>query len=184
MPGRDRSEDERRFIALFNEHYDRLLAYALRRVDADQAHDVVSETWLVAWRRLADLPGDALPWLIGVARRVIANRRRSDRRRAALLERVASNMATQTGEEHAIGGFSELSGALASLSDLDREILMLVAWDGLDTRRAAASLGVKQSVFSVRLHRARRRLLKELESRGHEDNETASWIHAAKESDG
>jgi RNA polymerase sigma-70 factor (ECF subfamily) len=184
MPGRDRSDDERRFTALFHEHYDRLLAYALRRVDADRAHEVVSETWLVAWRRLADVPDDALPWLFGVARRVIANRRRSDRRRAALIRRVQANLTAHSVEEHVPEGSRDLSLALARLSDGDREILMLVAWDGLDTRRAAATLGVKPAVFSVRLHRARRRLLKELEARGHEVKQSAAWTHAVKEKEG
>ena len=80
---------EDRFEELFREHYGAVRGYALRRAPADLAQDAVSETFLVAWRRLDDVPADALPWLFGVARRVLANQRRSADRSSALERRLA-----------------------------------------------------------------------------------------------
>jgi RNA polymerase sigma-70 factor (ECF subfamily) len=143
-----------------------VLAYALRRVSAEEAADVVAETFLTAWRRLDILPEDPAPWLFGVARKVVANHRRSLRRREALRTRVegdasrrphlASDPADQVEARMAV------RSALRRLSERDREALMLVAWDGLDAASAAAAMGYTPSAFSVRLHRARRRLGHEL----------------------
>ena len=154
------------FRFLYEDHADRVLAYALRRVPEEDAADVVSETFLTAWRRADDIPTDPLPWLFGVARRTVANRRRSLRRRAALRERVegeasrgprlAPDPADQVESRMAV------SAALGRLSGRDREALMLVAWDGLDAERAAATVGSTPAAFVVRLHRARRRLAREL----------------------
>lgn len=77
-----------RFERLYDAHYAPVLAYALRRSGRTVAHDVAAETFLVAWRRLDDVPVDAAPWLYGVARRVLANERRAEKRRAALAERM------------------------------------------------------------------------------------------------
>src|SRR5918911_48988 len=78
-----------RFARLYEEHSGRVLAYALRRAAPDVAADVVAETFLVAWRRFDDVPAEPLPWLLGVARRVLANRRRSERRLERVRERAA-----------------------------------------------------------------------------------------------
>jgi RNA polymerase sigma-70 factor (ECF subfamily) len=147
--------------ALFAAHYDDVLAYALRRSDGEAAQDVVAETFLVAWRRLEVVPDDALPWLYGVARRVLANQRRSDRRRDALAQRLAAHAAPT--DRPAVGGDVSLLRALARLSEQDCEALMLVAWEGLDRRRAAAALGCRPGTLGVRLHRARRRLARLLD---------------------
>ena len=65
------------FERLYRANYDRVLAYGLRRTDPERARDATAETFVVAWRRLADVPPDPLPWLLGVARRVLANERRA-----------------------------------------------------------------------------------------------------------
>src|SRR5437870_1849682 len=80
------SERAARFEAMFDSHAARVYAYAARRSSPDVANEVVGETFLVAWRRLDDVPPDPLPWLLNVARKVLANRRRSDRRREAFAE--------------------------------------------------------------------------------------------------
>jgi RNA polymerase sigma-70 factor (ECF subfamily) len=145
---------------LHGAHATAVRAYALRRTDPATADDVCAEVWAIAWRRLDRIPEDALPWLFGVARRVLANQRRSERRRAALRGRLL-----ETGfgwndsvPPPAIPSDRRLADALASLKPADREALLLVAWEGLEPARAAAALGVSAATFSVRMHRARKRL--------------------------
>lgn len=151
-----------RFESLFGEHYDDVLAYTLRRSDRETAQDVVAETFLVAWRRLDVVPDDALPWLYGVARRVLANQRRADRRRDALARRLAVH--TEVSDRQPEVGDASLLRALARLPEAGREALLLVAWEGLDRGRAAAALECRPATLRVRLHRARRRLARELET--------------------
>lgn len=155
------------FEAMFRMTYDRVLAYALRRTDWMDAEDVVSDTYAVAWRRFSDVPPDPLPWLYAVARRTLANSRRSVRRRAQLALRLAGEAHFSPGVELDPGERLEdsvlMRSALASLGDLDREVLMLIAWEGLDNERAAAALAISPQAFAVRLHRARRRLLAAVE---------------------
>ena len=155
-----------RFEALFREHYPAVRAYALRRSDADAAQDAVSETFLVAWRRLESVPEDPLPWLYGVARRVLANQRRSANRRRALEERLAAAEPARGGTDPAerVGEVEAVAQALAQLRPDDREALMLSAWEGLDNTRAARASGCSRPAFGVRLHRARRRLAQALDA--------------------
>lgn len=145
-----------RFEALYTAHAGAVLAYARRRTDASSADDVVADVFLVAWRRLDEVPAEALPWLLGIARRVLANRRRGEGRRAALRGRLEGEglVGVQPGPELPD---SEVLRALRALGARDQEVLLLVAWDGLDRRRAAAALGIGAGAFAVRLHRARRR---------------------------
>lgn len=161
---------EAKFEALYREHRLRVLRYLLRRVDDPAAaEDLAAETFLVAWRRLGDVPADALPWLLGTARRLLANYRRSLSRRPPgrpltpnLVERlVPEDLAERLSEKRA---FAEAFGAL---SEEDREVLTLVAWDGLKPREAAAVLETTPALFSLRLHRARRRLMKKMDQAGH-----------------
>jgi RNA polymerase sigma-70 factor (ECF subfamily) len=159
-----------RFEALFEANYARVLAYALRRVDRQVAEDVAAETFAVAWRRLAAVPADELPWLYGVARRTIANQRRGNRRRAALLARLSREAPAALGSADVAGAIAERAAVVAALerlSERDRETLRLIAWEGLDTARAARAAGCSSGAFAVRLHRARRRLVKELAAAGH-----------------
>lgn len=161
------------FEALYAAHGRRVLAYALRRVNqpADAA-DVVADVFVVAWRRIEAVPpGDeARLWLYGVARRVLANHRRGDRRRSRLGRRLASAVA-----EHAVPGPAEAGGdadgvraALARLPETDREVLQLTAWEGLSAPQVAVVLGVPSATVRTRLHRARRRLRALLDEAGGE----------------
>lgn len=141
----------------------------MRRTDADTAHDVLSEVFLAAWRRIDELPGEPLPWLLGTARRVLANHRRGEARRAALVERAQGAWAgsTRSAEDDAGDGMdSALFAAMATLSEPDREALMLVAWDGLTPGEAAEALGMRAPAFTMRLSRARRRLATALKAAG------------------
>jgi RNA polymerase sigma factor (sigma-70 family) len=159
VPGKRRD----RFVALYEENYHRVLGYALRRVGPDEATDVVAETFLVAWRRLDDLPeGEgARLWLYGTARRVISNQRRTGRRR----ERLGQRLQAETGRTIAETGIevADFAGAaFASLKAQDRDVLALLAWEGLDAREIAQVLGCSRNAARIRIHRARRRFAREL----------------------
>lgn len=146
-----------RFEEVFRAHHAAVRAYALRRAERTAAEDAVAETFLVAWRRFDDLPSDALPWLLAVARRMLANQNRGRSRRERLTERLRGAgplVADPPGEP---GAGHEALRALAKLRPADREVLMLVAWDDLAAEQAAAALGCTRAAFAQRLHRARRR---------------------------
>jgi RNA polymerase sigma factor (sigma-70 family) len=155
---------EERFEGLFRANYAAVRAYALRRTSPDAAQDVVAETFLVAWRRLDDVPADALPWLYGVARRVLANQRRTASRGAALEQRLSGSTppAASPDPGDSAGDAELLRLALGRLSERNREALTLVAWHGLSGARAARAAGCSRAAFAVRLHRARARLAAEL----------------------
>jgi len=165
MPADEPAYDPRAaFERVYRANYDRVLAYALCRADRDLALDATGETFLVAWRRFGDMPDEPLPWLMGVARRVLAGQRRANGRRAALVTRLAAQPAQPTGHDPAeqVAAGSHIDAALARLGERDREILTLLAWDGLTPGQAAESLGCSKATFAVRLHRARRRMEREL----------------------
>jgi RNA polymerase sigma-70 factor, ECF subfamily len=160
-------EGPARFEDLFRRQYPAVSAYARRRVPSDTADDVVASTFLVAWRRLDEVPDDSLPWLLGVARNVIATQRRGSRRLGALRARLErADVARQTAEDEPAG---RVAAALRRLPANDREALTLIAWDGLQPAEAATVLGQSPAAFRVRLHRARRRLRRELERGGQLD---------------
>ncbi|GAB3984806.1 sigma-70 family RNA polymerase sigma factor [Actinoallomurus acanthiterrae] len=162
-------ERRRRFEEIYAACHDPVLGYVMRRTeDGHDAADVLAETFLVAWRRLDEIPaGDrARPWLFGVARRVLANHRRGERRRTALGDRLR----TELGDAVRAADHRIESGAVAeafrSLSDDDRELLSLVGWEGLDAGQIATVLGCSRNAVRVRLHRARKRFARELKDRG------------------
>ena len=143
------------FLAtLWDRHADHVYVYARRRVGASDAPDVVSEVFAVAVAKPSKVPDDVLPWLYRTAWNVIANHWRAQERRARLV--VAATEASDTADDVVERGV--LFEALAALSDADREALLLTAWEGLDARTAARTVGCSAATFSVRLHRARRRL--------------------------
>jgi RNA polymerase sigma-70 factor (ECF subfamily) len=154
----------RRLELLFAEHRVAVFRYASRRAPAGVVDDVVAETFLVAWRRLETLPADPLPWLLGVARRVVATQLRSSRRQAALAEKLAGATADAPWAPAIAPALEDrpVIEALARLRPGEREAIMLVAWEGLTPAQAAAVLGHSTVAFRVRLHRARRRLDAEL----------------------
>ena len=154
MTGSLGSGRQARFERIFEGNYRAVLAYARRRAGAGEADDAVAETFLVAWRRLEEVPDEARPWLFGVARRVLANQRRAAARRDALAGRVSG--AAVEGLE--IAQEAPVLRALATLAEGDREVLMLVAWEGLTSEEAGRVLGCSRTAAKVRVHRARGRL--------------------------
>lgn len=162
--GRSMPSNEERFNRLHEEHFESIRRYARRRVPAI-ADDIVSETFLVAWRRLDDVPDDAGPWLFGVARNVRLNLQRSARRQQAIAQRLTVAESSSERPEPTEGA-SNVRRALAALPERDREVLLLHAWEGLDRRQIAIVLGCSLSNASVRLHRARRRFAAALAADG------------------
>jgi RNA polymerase sigma-70 factor (ECF subfamily) len=156
------SDAQIEFERLFRERYAAVHRYVARRVESAAVQDVVAETFLTAWRRFGQIDGDALPWLLGIARRVCANHLRGRDRRAALRERLMAEPVP--GQPTVASGDRELLTALASLGEEDREALLLVAWDRLSNPEAAQVAGCSTGSFAVRLHRARRRLARALKS--------------------
>lgn len=149
---------EARFRALFEASYGLLWAYARRRCGASDADDIVAEVLTVAWRRLDDIPaGDAaLPWLYGVAYRVVANQRRGQARRGRLVARLGRQRQADPGDD---GGDDPLAvAALQRLGRGDREILRLAAWEQLRAAEIAVVLGCSPNAAALRLSRARKRL--------------------------
>ena len=147
-----------RFEELYRRHYGDVLNYARRRAP-EAAHDVVADTFLVAWRRFDDVPFDALPWLLAIARKTVANHRR--RLATAAAARLHADSPAPAPEA---GGDEPIIRALRRLTPADQEILLLVAWEELDHRRGARALGCSPLAFRLRLHRARQRLRAELEN--------------------
>jgi RNA polymerase sigma-70 factor (ECF subfamily) len=87
---RRRSEaDGQRFERLYEQHFERVAGYLLARTGRDSAAEALARTFEIAWRRLPDVPVEPLPWLLGVARRVLAEQRRAQGRRNALIKRIA-----------------------------------------------------------------------------------------------
>jgi RNA polymerase sigma-70 factor (ECF subfamily) len=156
-----------RWETLYSSYADQVFEYASRRVGMDDAADVVADTFLVAGRRLGDVPEDALPWLYGAARNVINNARRSEIRRDALRSRLANAERLENDDPApVVEARADIVAAMRLLPALEREALVLVAWEDLDPRRAAAVIGCSAGTFAVRVHRGRRHLMKILESRG------------------
>ncbi|GAA3168753.1 RNA polymerase sigma factor [Nonomuraea roseoviolacea] len=163
-------DDDRRirFEAVYEQTYEQILGYAVRRCDSpEDAADVVSETFAIAWRRADALPrGDEVRlWLYGVARNVLANHRRG----AARWRLVALDVDVADAYAHSPEGGVELSAiarAFKELPDSDRELLSLVAWEGLDAGQIAKVLDCSRNAVRIRLYRARKRFAKALTGAG------------------
>jgi RNA polymerase sigma-70 factor (ECF subfamily) len=154
--------DTARFERLWTAHYAAVHAHAARRV-GERADEVCAEVFLVAWRRLGEIPRDELPWLLAVSRNAIGTAWRGDARRARLRERLGEQPEPARGD--ATGDLdAALDDALATLGEADRELLLLVYWEGLAPSRAAKVLGLAPAAARTRLWRSRRRLRRSLES--------------------
>lgn len=150
------------FRALYAGHFDAVLGFALRRTERpEDAADVVADTFLVVWRRLAHVPEgpDARSWMYGIARRVLANHRRGEKRRAALGARLREQLPAAVRDcAEEVAHRTDLDAAMGRLSGRDQEILQLHLWEGLEPREIAEVLGLTTVVVRPRLSRARRRL--------------------------
>jgi RNA polymerase sigma-70 factor (ECF subfamily) len=168
------TERQARFEALYAANHAPILGFALRRTASpDDAADILAETFLTAWRRLDELPAgdDARLWLYGVARRVLANYYRGERRRSSLADRLRAELASSYVPPEFDGESAKLAEALRRLPSQHRELLALNAWEGLDYGEIATVLGCSRNAVRIRLHRARIRLAAELAGAGEEEEE-------------
>ena len=158
-------ESTARFERCYALARDPITRYLARRAAPDAVEDLFAEVMTVAWRRVGDIPdGGELPWLYGVARRVLANHRRASGRLGRLLERLAVvERGVDPGPVPAAAADPELAEALTSLSATDAEVLRLWAWEELAPAEIAAALGISANAASIRLHRAKGRLRHTLE---------------------
>jgi RNA polymerase sigma-70 factor (ECF subfamily) len=159
------------FEAMYHRHFRHVLAYCGRRLPSSEAADAASDTFLVAWRRFADMPdGEGeRPWLYGVAHKVVSNHRRSAGRRGRLTERVkatrrapAADTAVQVVRAETD---REVLEAVAQLDPLDQEVIRLSLWEELPSPQVATALGISEAAVRKRKSRARRRLQRLLQPR-------------------
>lgn len=160
------SDRHTRFREVYDRDFRPVSAYVLRRASPrEDAADVIAEVFLVAWRRLDEVPAgrSSLPWLYGVARKQLANHRRSETRRLRLASRLGAELERTkrfaTTDDGLPEGFAE---AFSTLREADREILSLAAWEQLDATAIATVIACSPNAARIRLHRARKRLAQEL----------------------
>ncbi|GAA2362943.1 RNA polymerase sigma factor [Nonomuraea africana] len=153
-----------RFEAVYDAYYPAIHQYAARRTDSpEDTADVISETFLTAWRRIDQVPAGerALLWLYGVARRVLANQKRGASRRAVLADRLRDELAADRPGTPA--DLEYVRTAFDELPERDREILALACWERLTSEQIAKVVGCTAIAARTRLHRARKRLAATLE---------------------
>jgi len=167
-----RAEAEAFVAAAFDAHARSIYGYCFRRTgDRERAADLLSMTFLEAWRRRdADVPElRVLPWLYGIATNLIRNEARSRRRYSAALARLPAptcevDFANDLTERvHSAEQMREIAAALRRLPRGERDAFTLCAWQGLSTAEAAYAVGVSENAMRARLSRARRRLARLLD---------------------
>jgi RNA polymerase sigma factor (sigma-70 family) len=157
------------FAELFDLHARAVATFATRRVGADAAQDVLSETMLVAFRRRADFDASwdsARPWLLGIASRIVKRHRAQEAAQwRAFQASVTRDDHTSDGQIDAASARTDAAAAvralaprIAALSARDRETLLLYAWGDLKYEEVARALGVPVGTVRSRLNRVRRKL--------------------------
>ena len=156
-----------RFRDIHDRYYRHVYSYCRRRTRGDAVDDAVAETFLTVWRKLDQIPpGDrALPWLYGVAYRVLTHQWRSNSRRQRLAEKAASLGVAAISQPEDVLIFRQesrqLLAALAALNSTDQEILRLTAWEELSQDDMAIALGITVGAVRQRLYAAKKKLASE-----------------------
>ena len=161
------SDQEARFAEMYGRYGNHIRAYCTRRTDGPEVADAVAETFLVAWRRVDEIPqGEAtLPWLYGVAYRVLSHQWRHKARGRRLIEKLSSQAAVETARPDVLVVSGEqyrlVIKASSRLRPIDQEVLRLTLWEELSHADAAAVLGIDTAAVKQRAYRARRNLASE-----------------------
>ncbi|MGI5208120.1 RNA polymerase sigma factor [Spirillospora sp. CA-108201] len=161
-------EQEARFTRLYETYYRNVFAYVVLRAAPQAAEDLTGEVFTVAWRKIDEIPDQALPWLLGVARNLVRQSHGAAGRARGLVDRLAG--LTTDADLHAwdvadrLIARDQALAALRALSAKEAEAVTLTAWHGLDPAEAARVAGCSRTAFVVRLHRGRRRLAKAIEA--------------------
>ena len=174
--------NEVRFERLYDRHHARVAAYCRRRVRADQVDDLVAETFMVAWRRIDDVPDGegGLPWLYRVAYRAVGHHWRSGTRRRRLDNKLVAvpDLSTSTPEDRVVDAEQtrRVLAAASRLNSRDAEILRLLSWEHLSRTEIAEVLNIAPNAVNQRVHRARTNLTKEFNrlERHHPDRTPAA----------
>lgn len=157
-----------RFERLYDRYHAQVLAYAVRRVARSEAEDACAETFLVAWRRIDEVPDadGSLPYLYAIAARTLANRRRSSWRRRRLLSKARRAEVRDPNDPVAMvlrrDQDRSIEAAVLDLPAKYRDVVMLYAWDDLTRAQIASMMGISKSAVDQRIHRAYRRLARSL----------------------
>ena len=174
---------EARFAEFYRQYFRQVYAFCLRRISPDRVDDAVADTFLVAWRRLTVVPegGSALPWLYGVAHKVLSTQRRGRSRQEALKTKLAASGATpMTGVEDFVVTAEESVRVLEALSRLkptDQEILKLSVWEELSYAEIAVVLDISHGAAKQRAYEARKNLTEEF---NHLENSRSRSLIARK----
>lgn len=159
------------FALIFDRYYVEIHGYVARRLGQDLADDIASETFLVAFAQRGQYDQahpDVRPWLYGIASNLIARHYRVEQRRYRALSRAASSDVTEDHDERSVARLDaqalrrSLAEALSTISNKDRDVLLLVAWAGLTSEQAGEALGIPAGTARSRLHRARQRIRRAL----------------------
>ena len=148
------------FEEFYEDTIDTVTSYVLRRCDSSGAQDVISETYVIAWRKHAHTAPNPIGYLLLTARRVLDRTRRGQASRQVTAERLYRLMSHSgpSAEDVALRR-REIADALAALAEVDREALLLTAWDGLSSAEAGDVLGLSAGAVRIRVHRARQHLI-------------------------
>ncbi len=163
-----RGTPEDRFRSTYRTYYRQVYVYFRRRTGIESARDGCADTFLVVWRRIDDLPDgpETLPWLYGVARRVLANQWRTQKRSNRLQDRLRGigSESSPSPETLVVRAphIQNVLDALDRLKPIDREVLLLSEWEGQSTKEIAAAVGCKPHAVDQRIYRAKHRLEAEL----------------------
>jgi RNA polymerase sigma factor (sigma-70 family) len=161
-------EQEARFTRLYETYYRNVFGYVVLRVAPQAAEDLTGEVFTIAWRKIDEIPEQALPWLLGVARNLARQSHGAAGQARGLIDRLAG--LTTDADRHAwdaadhVIARDQALAALRTLSAKEAEAVTLTAWHGLEPAEAARVAGCSRTAFIVRLHRGRRRLARALEA--------------------
>ena len=174
------TDSDARFVDLYEQFYRSVYAYCRRRTTTDRVDDAVAETFLVAWRKidLAPRGSEVLPWLFGVAYRVLGTQWRGSSRSRKLNKRlIGIGHEAPTPPEEVIlvrEQSRQVLAALDSLQSTDREILLLAAWEELPQADIAVVLNISIGAVRQRLYEAKKKLAKEYDRLGKKPNTPAA----------